>query len=191
MEARHSSTTSGGVGSSASGSSSGGGATNLVSSSSGEGESNNSGGGTATATGQPDGESSLNTSLLRIPLQCDNNGNPLAAVGGGGGATGGGVVGESNNNQPPALPEDQDQETYQQTNVTGFHMTDHYEELVLIGSGAYGTVYKARDLNKQGEFVALKKMRIPMTDDGVPVSLIREIGVLKQLETFAHPNVVR
>lgn len=61
----------------------------------------------------------------------------------------------------------------------------------MIGSGAYGTVYKARDLANEGEVVALKKVRIPMTDDGVPVSLIREIALLKQLQAFAHPNVVR
>ena len=67
----------------------------------------------------------------------------------------------------------------------------NYEEVALIGSGAYGTVYKARDLSNEGEVVALKKVRIPLTEDGVPVSLIREIALLKQLENFAHPNVVR
>lgn len=67
----------------------------------------------------------------------------------------------------------------------------NYEEVALIGSGAYGTVYKARDLANKGEMVALKKVRIPLTEDGVPISLIREISLLKQLENFAHPNVVR
>jgi serine/threonine protein kinase len=52
-------------------------------------------------------------------------------------------------------------------------------------------VYKARDLHRPGEVVALKKVRIPLSDDGVPVSLIREIALLKQLENFQHPNIVR
>jgi len=63
--------------------------------------------------------------------------------------------------------------------------------VALIGSGAYGTVYKARDLNNDGQLVALKKVRVPLTEDGVPISLLREISVLKQLQSFEHPNVVR
>lgn len=61
----------------------------------------------------------------------------------------------------------------------------------MIGSGAYGTVYKATDRHNEGQFVALKKIRIPMTEIGVPVSILREISVLKQLQTFDHPNVVK
>lgn len=61
----------------------------------------------------------------------------------------------------------------------------------MIGSGAYGTVYKARDLNNEGQFVALKKMKVPLNETGVPVSILREISVLKQLQTFDHPNVVK
>jgi hypothetical protein len=52
-------------------------------------------------------------------------------------------------------------------------------------------VYKARDLNNDGQLVALKKVRVPLTEDGVPISLLREISVLKQLQSFEHPNVVR
>ncbi|RWS29483.1 cyclin-dependent kinase 6-like protein, partial [Leptotrombidium deliense] len=61
----------------------------------------------------------------------------------------------------------------------------------MIGSGAYGTVYKARDLMNDGQIVALKKIRVPLTEDGVPATLIREISLLKQLESFNHPNIVR
>ena len=68
--------------------------------------------------------------------------------------------------------------------------TSNYQEVALIGYGAYGTVYKARSSSSES-FVALKKVRIPLTDDGVPITLIREISLLKQLEIFAHPNVVR
>ncbi|CAM1328222.1 CDK6 (predicted) [Pycnogonum litorale] len=67
----------------------------------------------------------------------------------------------------------------------------NYEEVDVIGTGAYGTVYKARDLANEGQFVALKKLRVPLTDDGVPMSTLREISLLKNLESFEHPNIVR
>ncbi|XP_029052835.1 cyclin-dependent kinase 4 isoform X2 [Osmia bicornis bicornis] len=65
-----------------------------------------------------------------------------------------------------------------------------YQELSLIGNGAYGTVYKAKDLNT-GQVVALKKVRVPLTEDGLPTSTLREIATLKQLERFEHPHIVR
>ncbi|CAK9819506.1 Cyclin-dependent kinase 6 [Anthophora quadrimaculata] len=65
-----------------------------------------------------------------------------------------------------------------------------YQELSLIGNGAYGTVYKAKDLNT-GQVVALKKVRVPLTEDGLPSSTLREIATLKQLERFEHPHIVR
>lgn len=66
----------------------------------------------------------------------------------------------------------------------------NYQELNIIGTGAYGTVYRARD-NNSGQIVALKKVRIPLTDDGVPMSTLREIAVLKQLNASDHPNIVK
>ncbi|XP_014299979.1 cyclin-dependent kinase 4 isoform X2 [Microplitis demolitor] len=66
----------------------------------------------------------------------------------------------------------------------------HYQELSLIGDGAYGTVYKAKDLSS-GQVVALKKVRVPLTEDGLPTSTLREIAGLKQLERFEHPNIVK
>ena len=68
---------------------------------------------------------------------------------------------------------------------------DRYEELKLIGEGAYGTVFKARDRNNDGHMVALKKVRVPLVETGVPISILREIALLKQLQTFDHPNVVK
>ncbi|XP_043288783.1 cyclin-dependent kinase 4 [Venturia canescens] len=66
----------------------------------------------------------------------------------------------------------------------------HYEEISVIGDGAYGTVYKAKDLTS-GQVVALKKVRVPLTEDGLPTSTLREIAGLKQLERFEHPHIVR
>jgi serine/threonine protein kinase len=57
--------------------------------------------------------------------------------------------------------------------------------------GAYGTVYKARDLSNNGLIVALKKVRVPLTDEGVPMSTLREIALLKQLDQYEHPHIVR
>lgn len=73
----------------------------------------------------------------------------------------------------------------------GTSSSRNYEEVALIGSGAYGTVYKARDLANDGQIVALKKIRVPLTEDGIPATLIREISLLKQLESYNHPNIVK
>lgn len=65
-----------------------------------------------------------------------------------------------------------------------------YEPVAEIGGGAYGTVYKARDL-QSGKFVALKNVRVQTNEDGLPLSTLREVALLKRLEQFEHPNVVR
>jgi serine/threonine protein kinase len=55
-----------------------------------------------------------------------------------------------------------------------------------IGEGAYGVVYKGRDLVTNDD-VALKKIRLEGDDEGIPATALREIIVLKQLR---HDNVV-
>lgn len=65
-----------------------------------------------------------------------------------------------------------------------------YEKLQLLGSGSYGQVYKARDV-ETGEFLAIKKLvaNRPEEDDcGLPDSTVREITTLREL---THPNVVK
>lgn len=68
----------------------------------------------------------------------------------------------------------------------------NYEDLSIIGKGAYGTVFKAFD-TENDRIVALKRVRIinDSEDKGVPVSTLREITLLKQLDNIAHPNIVR
>jgi len=68
----------------------------------------------------------------------------------------------------------------------------NYEELSIIGRGAYGTVYKARD-TVNDRVVALKRVNIVNNTEekGVPVSTLREITLLKQLDNMCHPNIVR
>ena len=61
-----------------------------------------------------------------------------------------------------AMSEDRLQIAHLRTNMNlgcqGDNSTGHgYEEVAVIGNGAYGTVYKARDLKNDGQFVAIKK----------------------------------
>lgn len=51
-------------------------------------------------------------------------------------------------------------------------------------------MYRARDLKNPGKIVALKKVRVTLTEDGVPMSTLREIALLKQLNASKHPNVI-
>uniref|UniRef100_A0A8C6ZRL1 cyclin-dependent kinase n=1 Tax=Nothoprocta perdicaria TaxID=30464 RepID=A0A8C6ZRL1_NOTPE len=74
----------------------------------------------------------------------------------------------------------------------GTNLADQqYECVAEIGEGAYGKVFKARDLKNGGRFVALKRVRVQTSEEGMPLSTIREVAVLRHLETFEHPNVVR
>ncbi|KAF7693013.1 hypothetical protein HF521_008329 [Silurus meridionalis] len=65
-----------------------------------------------------------------------------------------------------------------------------YERVAEIGGGAYGTVYKARD-TESGKFVALKSVRVHTDHEGLPLSTVREVAVLRRLEQFDHPNIVK
>jgi cyclin-dependent kinase 10 len=61
-----------------------------------------------------------------------------------------------------------------------------FEKLNRIGEGTYGIVYRARDI-KDGQIVALKKVRMERENDGMPISSIREISILFDLK---HENIV-
>ncbi|XP_062842407.1 cyclin-dependent kinase 4 [Trichomycterus rosablanca] len=65
-----------------------------------------------------------------------------------------------------------------------------YEPVAEIGGGAYGTVYKARD-TRSGKFVALKSVRVQTNQEGLPLSTVREVALLRRLEQFDHPNIVK
>ncbi|CAG2166392.1 unnamed protein product, partial [Oppiella nova] len=54
-----------------------------------------------------------------------------------------------------------------------------------IGEGTYGQVYKARDTDDT--IVALKKVRLENEKEGFPITAVREIKILRQLN---HPNIV-
>ena len=62
--------------------------------------------------------------------------------------------------------------------------------LYEVGAGTYGVVYKAQSL-KNNEFLALKKLESTdpkIIQDGFPITALREIKLLKQLN---HPNILK
>ena len=64
---------------------------------------------------------------------------------------------------------------------------DAYEKLNRIGEGTYGIVYRAKH-RTTGAIVALKKVRMEQENEGLPISSLREISLLKSL---SHENIVR
>lgn len=57
-----------------------------------------------------------------------------------------------------------------------------------VGEGTYGVVYKAFDTRHNNRVVALKKIRLELEDEGVPLTAIREISLLKEMR---DENIVR
>mmetsp|Transcript_10970 Transcript_10970/g.24162 ORF Transcript_10970/g.24162 Transcript_10970/m.24162 type:complete len:407 (-) Transcript_10970:150-1370(-) len=62
----------------------------------------------------------------------------------------------------------------------------YHREDTPLGEGTYGTVYRARCL-RTNKYVAIKRVKPDVGDDGVPSTAIREVAVLK---TLRHRNVV-
>ena len=83
-----------------------------------------------------------------------------------------------------------------------FSRACRYELIEKIGEGTYGVVFRARDrdipppspaaacgpLCFDEGIVALKRMRLDAHDEGVPVTTLREVALLKDLN---HDNIVR
>jgi serine/threonine protein kinase len=61
-------------------------------------------------------------------------------------------------------------------------------DLALVGEGAYSRVYRARS-RLDGSVVTLKKLRLDGGGEGLPVSAVREISLLRELA--GCPHVVR
>ncbi|KAI7889036.1 kinase-like domain-containing protein [Mucor mucedo] len=61
-----------------------------------------------------------------------------------------------------------------------------YELLEKLGQGSYGEVFKARN-KESNDLVALKRMPIGDEGEGIHLSTIREINILKQLN---HKNII-
>ncbi|XP_061906123.1 cyclin-dependent kinase 6 [Entelurus aequoreus] len=67
-----------------------------------------------------------------------------------------------------------------------------YELLAELGEGAYGKVYKAREVGEDGRLLAVKKLNIraDTCDSGIPPFMLREVALLRKMKYFNHPNVV-
>ncbi|MCJ1450718.1 Cdc2- kinase [Mycoblastus sanguinarius] len=63
-----------------------------------------------------------------------------------------------------------------------------YEKLNQLGEGTYGVVYRARDRHTS-RVVALKQVRMSPEErqNGVPITALREISILRSLK---HNNIV-
>ncbi|XP_033762741.1 LOW QUALITY PROTEIN: cyclin-dependent kinase 12-like [Pecten maximus] len=68
----------------------------------------------------------------------------------------------------------------------GERCVDLFKTIEIIGEGTYGLVYKAKDTFTD-ELVALKKVRLENEKEGFPITAVREIKILRQLN---HPNIV-
>ncbi len=55
------------------------------------------------------------------------------------------------------------------------------EKSGLMGEGTYGVVYKAFDRHTDS-FVAMKRIRLELEEEGIPSTTLREIAVLRQLK---------
>lgn len=65
--------------------------------------------------------------------------------------------------------------------------TQRYTVIGKIGEGAHGLVLKAYDNNSPvPKAVALKKILLKKIDDGIPVTVLREV---KTLQLLKHPYV--
>ena len=60
-----------------------------------------------------------------------------------------------------------------------------YQKIEKLGSGAYGTVYKAL-MKKNQKIVAIKQIKINLDSEGIPSSALREISILRNLR---HENI--
>ena len=63
---------------------------------------------------------------------------------------------------------------------------NEFHKVRKIGEGTYGEVYEAIDTTNNRR-VAMKKLRIDNKDEGIPITALREMCILKHLH---HENVV-
>lgn len=68
-----------------------------------------------------------------------------------------------------------------------------YELLAEVGEGSYGKVYKAREEGEQQRLLAVKKFNVRgfASEDGIPAVMVREVALLRKMNCFDHPNIVK
>lgn len=79
---------------------------------------------------------------------------------------------------------------HQRSYNTSYHTPaamEMYKRTELLGQGTYGKVYKAEHI-ETGRIVALKKTILSTDDEGVPATTLREVSILRSLDS---PYIVR
>lgn len=68
-----------------------------------------------------------------------------------------------------------------------------YKLLTEVGEGAYGKVYKAREVEGEQRLLAVKKLNVrgAACGSGIPTVMIREVSLLMKLRLLNHPNIVQ
>jgi cyclin-dependent kinase 12/13 len=74
---------------------------------------------------------------------------------------------------------------------SGFHdwgsgTINQYDKIKQVGEGTFGQVYKGK-CKKNGDIVALKKVRLDKEREGFPITTVREVKVLRELR---HQNMI-
>jgi cyclin-dependent kinase 12/13 len=64
---------------------------------------------------------------------------------------------------------------------------ESFKILEQVGKGTYGKVFKAIDL-RTDETVAMKYIKVEHETEGFPITCLREIKILRQLD---HPNIIK
>ena len=62
-----------------------------------------------------------------------------------------------------------------------------FRKVRKIGEGTYGEVHEALDTANNNRKVAMKKLHIENKDEGIPITALREMCILKHLH---HENVI-
>lgn len=71
--------------------------------------------------------------------------------------------------------------------MPSIRVSEEFDRIQQVGEGTYGQVYKAKD-RKTNELVAMKKIRMGNEKEGFPITAIREIKLLRDMD---HENVVK
>ncbi|XP_071056987.1 cyclin-dependent kinase 10 isoform X1 [Onthophagus taurus] len=108
----------------------------------------------------------------KAPAQTENGAEPSAPI------TKKGILTSFKTGKAMNIPE---------TDILGrCRFVSEFEKLNRIGEGTYGIVYRTKD-TQSDKIVALKKVRMDLERDGIPVSSLREIQVLLSCR---HENIV-